>query len=152
MAKRFNEYLIQSKSIIFSKPESKIKYIDLLKIQCMKLEEVAKRLVELCRAGDWEKAQNELYHPDIISKEPRETGGEISTGMNEIKEKNKKWADMALESHGAIISDPLIADGYFCVSMKNDVTLKEIGRVQSTELCVYEVVDGKIVSEQFFHK
>lgn len=118
----------------------------------MTIEEVANRLVTLCREAKWEEAQKELYHPDIVSKEPEETGGEVSKGMDEILAKNKKWADMTVESHGAIISDPLIADGYFCVSMKNDVTLKEIGRIQSTELCVYQVEDGKIIAEQFFHK
>lgn len=118
----------------------------------MTIEEVANRLVELCGEGDWEKAQNELYHPDIISIEPEEMGGDVSKGMDEILEKNKKWADMTKESHGAIISDPIIADGYFCISITNDVTLKEIGRVQCTELCVYQVEHGKIVTERFFHK
>ena len=117
----------------------------------MTVQEVANRLVELCRAREWEKAQDELYHPDIISIEPDETGGEISNGIEEIKKKNEKWAGMLLEAHGAKISDPLIADGYFCITIDNDVTLKEIGRVQSKEICVYEVKDGKIVSERFFH-
>ena len=58
---------------------------------------------------------------------------------------------MAEEVHDWKVSDPLIADGYFSCTMMNDVTLKGIGRIQSTELCVYEVKDGKIVSERFFH-
>lgn len=118
----------------------------------MTIIEVANRLIELCRAGEWEKAQSELYHPDIISIEPDETGGEVSEGMKAILEKNKKWASMTVASHGAIISEPLIADGYFCISIENDVTLKEIGRIQSTELCVYQVKDGKIISERFYHQ
>jgi hypothetical protein len=31
-----------------------------------------------------------------------------------------------------------------------DVTMKGQGRMQMTELCVYVVKDGKIVSEQFY--
>ncbi len=59
---------------------------------------------------------------------------------------------MAEEVHQQEISDPIIADGYFACTMTMDVTLKEVGRVQSKEICVYKVRDGKIVEEQFFHQ
>ena len=71
--------------------------------------------------------------------------------MEGILEKNKKWAGMVEEVHGWEVSDPLIADGYFCVQMTNDVTLKEIGKIKSKELCVYKVADGKIIAERFYH-
>ena len=118
----------------------------------MTTQEVADRLVALCRKGDWEQAQEELYHQEITSVEPDETGGEMTKGMDGIKEKNKKWGAMALEVHGWEVSDPLVADGYFSVTMTNDVTLKEIGRIKATELCVYKVEDGEITYEKFYHK
>lgn len=62
------------------------------------------------------------------------------------------WMNMVLEVHGWSVSEPLIADGYFCVTMANDISLKNGGRVKSTELCVYAVNDGKIISERFFHR
>ncbi len=113
--------------------------------------EVANRLIDLCRKGEWEQAQKDLYHKDIVSTEPKETGGEVTESLDGILEKNKKWAGMTEEIHGCEVSDPLIADGYFCRRMMTDVTLKGMGRIKSTELCVYEVKEGKIVSEQFFH-
>lgn len=118
----------------------------------MTTQEVADRLVTLCRKGEWEQAQQELYHPNIKSVEPEEMGGEVTVGIDGINEKNKKWASMAKEVHGWEVSDPIVADGYFCCSMTNDVTLEGVGRIKSTELCVYKVADGKIVSEQFFHE
>jgi hypothetical protein len=36
------------------------------------------------------------------------------------------------------------------IFMKMDVTMKEWGRKEMTELCIYKVKDGKIVSEHFF--
>ena len=118
----------------------------------MTVKEVADRLVALCREGNWAQAQDELYHPNIISREPKETGGEVTQGLEGIQKKNETWDEMAQEVHNQEISDPMIADGYFACTMTMDVTLKEVGRIQSTEICVYKVADGKIVEEQFFHQ
>jgi hypothetical protein len=38
----------------------------------MNTEEVATRLVELCRNGEWRKALDELYAKDIVSVEAHE--------------------------------------------------------------------------------
>jgi limonene-1,2-epoxide hydrolase len=37
----------------------------------------------------------------------------------------------------------------FACAMQLDVTIKGQGRMNLNELCVYEVKDGKIISEQF---
>ena len=37
----------------------------------MNTEEVATKLVEFCRKGEWMKAIDELYGKDIVSVEPR---------------------------------------------------------------------------------
>jgi hypothetical protein len=57
---------------------------------------------------------------------------------------------MVAETHGITISDPSITTNSFASIMKMDVTMKEWGRKEMTELCVYQVKDGKIVSEHFF--
>ena len=57
---------------------------------------------------------------------------------------------MVTEMHGLAVSDPLIATNSFACTMKMDITMKERGHMDMTELCVYHVKDGKIVSEQFF--
>jgi len=118
----------------------------------MNTKEVADRLVELCRVGKWDVAQAELYCPNCKSIEPREGFGpkEIQ-GMDAIKKKGEVWSSMLEEFHGAEISDPIVAGNHFALTMKMDCTFKEGGRQQSEEVCVYEVKDGKITSEEFFY-
>jgi len=53
--------------------------------------------------------------------------------------------------HGIVISEPVVADNFFTVSMALDKTFKGRGRVNMEELCVYEIDEGKIVCEQFFY-
>jgi predicted ester cyclase len=47
------------------------------------------------------------------------------------------------------ISDPLVAGDSFACTMYMDVTMKGSKRMAMTELCIYKVKDGKIVSEEF---
>ena len=116
----------------------------------MNTQEVANRLVELCRMGEYTKAQEELYDDNCASIEPEGTGFASVQGIDAIKQKAEQWANMVQEVHSGEVSDPLVADNFFTVSMKNDVTFKEMGRMQMEELCVYKVNNGKVVSEQFF--
>jgi hypothetical protein len=51
--------------------------------------------------------------------------------------------------HSMSVSDPLVADNAFSCIMRMDVTMKGQGRMKMAELCVYDVKDGKVVSEQF---
>lgn len=67
-----------------------------------------------------------------------------------LSKKGHKWGTMVEEFHSCTISDPLVAENSFAVTMTLDVTMKGAGRSKMTELCIYHVKDGKIVSEQFF--
>lgn len=118
----------------------------------MTTQELAKRLVALCRTGDFEKAQNELFSPDAVSIEQHATAdfAKETHGIPAIQEKAKKWNTMVAEMHGITVSDPMLADHSFACTMKMDITMKERGRMAMTELCVYKVKDDKIVSEEFF--
>ena len=57
---------------------------------------------------------------------------------------------MVLEMHSLTVSDPILAANSFACTMKMNVTVKESGKMDMTELCVYQVKDGKIISEQFY--
>jgi ketosteroid isomerase-like protein len=113
--------------------------------------DVANRLVELCRHGDFESAQKELFADDAVSIEPHGTQDfeRETKGLDAILEKGKKWSDMVQEMHGGEVSEPLMADSSFAVTMSIDVTMKNGQRMNMKELCIYHVKDGKIVSEQF---
>ncbi len=117
----------------------------------MTTEEVANRLVSLCRQEKHPQAQEELYHKDIISIEDEKSGAPITKGMEAIRQKTKAWEASVVAIHDAYVSDPIISKNHFAVTMENDITFKEQGRVQISEICVYEVHEGKIVKEQFFY-
>ena len=57
---------------------------------------------------------------------------------------------MVTATHSMEISEPMIAGNTFSLTMRMDVTTKDRGRMDMTELCVYQVKDGKIISEQFY--
>ena len=117
----------------------------------MTTEEIAQRLVALCRQGNVETAQRELYATDAISLEPYGTAAfaKETKGLNAIIEKGHKFTSMIEQVHSISVSDPLVAGNSFACAMQLDVTIKGHGRMSLNELCIYEVRDGKIISEQF---
>ncbi|MFI5129380.1 MAG: SnoaL-like domain-containing protein [Chitinophagales bacterium] len=118
----------------------------------MNIKEIADRLVQLCREGDFETAQKELFAENAVSIEPHATPAfeKETKGLKAIKEKGDKWNSMVQEMHSLAVSDPMIASNSFACTLKMNLTMKERGPMEMTELCVYQVKDGKIISEQFY--
>jgi SnoaL-like domain len=118
----------------------------------MTSEKIAHRLVELCRQGQWEKAQNELYAEDVTSIEPQASAGfeKETHGLHAIIEKGHKFESMVEEAHSYVVSEPLIAGNSIAFTIRMDVTMKGQGRTVMDELCVYHVKNGKVVQEEFF--
>lgn len=117
----------------------------------MMTTQIAERLVELCRQGQFEQAQTELFAEDAISIEPDGAPVELVEGLEAIQEKGREFMRGVEAVHRIVVSEPTVAGNYFAVSMELDTTMKGRGRVRLEELCVYEVEDGKIISEQFFY-
>jgi hypothetical protein len=118
----------------------------------MTTQQVADRLAGFCRKGDFEKAQKELFADDAVSIEPQSTAGfeKETKGLDAILEKGKQFNSMMEEAHSVQISDPIVAGNAIAFSLDMDVTMKGRGRSTMSEICVYEVKDGKIISERFF--
>jgi hypothetical protein len=117
----------------------------------MTTKEIANRLTELCRKGEFEKAQKELFADDAISIEPMATPAfeKETKGLKAIIEKGKKFDGMVQEYHSVDISQPLVTDKSIAFVLVLDITMKGRAREQMSEICVYDLKDGKIVSEQF---
>lgn len=117
----------------------------------MTTAQIADRLVELCRKGDFETAQKELYADDVISIEPQATPefAKETRGLPAILEKGYLFERLTETMHSISVSDALMADNSFAITMTMDITIKGKGRMKMTELCVYKTKDGKIVSEEF---
>ena len=117
----------------------------------MNTQEIATRLAALCRQGQFETAQKELYAKDAISIEPYATPefAKQTNGLEEIIAKGHKFNSMVEETHGVEISEPLVAANSFVMRMEMDMKMKGQQRGKMSELCLYKVKDGKIVSEEF---
>jgi len=118
----------------------------------MTTQEIANRLTGFCRKAEWEKAQKELYAENAISIEPYATPAfeKETKGLKAIMEKGHKFDAMIEELHGITVSEPLVTAGSIAFSLGMDITMKGRQREKMSEICVYEVKDGKIVSEHFY--
>lgn len=118
----------------------------------MTTKEIAEKLVAHCRQAKWEAAQRELYADDVVSIEPQATPAfaKETKGLPAIIEKGHKFNAMIEQLHELKVSDAIVADNAFALTMLLDVTMKGRGRSKMTELCVYTVRNGKIIAEQFF--
>jgi ketosteroid isomerase-like protein len=118
----------------------------------MNTQDVANRLVELCRGDKNRDAINELYDENVVSTEPNGSGMHIDKGKQAVLAKNQQWYDSVEVMHGFSVSDPIVASAFFACTMEYDVTFKGNGRMKMNEIALYEVKDGKIISDQFFYK
>lgn len=118
----------------------------------MTTQQIADRLVELCRQEKHPQAQNELYHDDIISIEDKKFNIPHTVGMAAIREKTVEWEASVIKIHSAFVSDPIVTGNYFAVTMENDITFVDKGRILINEICLYQVCNGKIIQEQFFYE
>jgi hypothetical protein len=118
----------------------------------MTTQQVADRLVQLCREGKNTEAIEELYAEGVISKEPKGADREITQGIQAVKEKTIQWENSLEEIHSSSISEPLVSKDHFSIVMDFDATYKGFGRMAISEICVYEVQNGKIVADEFFYR
>jgi limonene-1,2-epoxide hydrolase len=118
----------------------------------MSTQQIAARLTELCGKGEFETAQRELFADNAVSIEQHETPAfpKETKGLQAIIKKGHDWAATLEQVHGCSTSKPLIAGNAIAMTLAIDVTMKGHGRMKLEEVCVYEVKDGKIISERFF--
>lgn len=118
----------------------------------MTTQEVADRLVNLCREGKHEQVVQELYAPNIVSIEPEGAPNQIVEGLEAIIAKGKQFDSRIEKVNSSFISDPVVAENFFSCSMLMNVNMKGVPvPVDMHEVCVYTVNNGKIVQEQFFY-
>lgn len=117
----------------------------------MSTAEVATKLVEHCRAGKFMDAIEDFYADDVHSTEPMNNDGKPVLGKAAVIAKNQSWYESVEEVHSATIGDPIVTGNFFACTMEMDVTYKGHGRNTMSEIALYEVKDGKIISDQFFY-
>ncbi|ANI88937.1 hypothetical protein A9P82_06290 [Arachidicoccus ginsenosidimutans] len=117
----------------------------------MTTQEIAERFYELDTKGDFTTIYEELYSSDVKSIEPAHSRWATVEGIEGIHEKGKQFHETLEEFHGGYTNPPIVAGNFFACAMGMDATFKDRGRVQLDEIALYEVKDGKIISEQFFY-
>jgi hypothetical protein len=48
-------------------------------------------------------------------------------------------------------TEPVVGGNHFAVGREMDITLQGLGRIQINPVILYEVKDGRIISELFFY-
>jgi hypothetical protein len=117
----------------------------------MTTEEVGKKLVELCRNGEWMKVIESLYAKDIVSVEPRsmENMPAEMNGLDQVRGKTQWFMDNH-EIHDSKVTGPFVARDTFVVKFDIDVTDKASKeRMQMCEVGIYTVKEGKVIREEF---
>jgi hypothetical protein len=114
-------------------------------------DQVAKRFYQLAQAGKWYEIQDELFSENASSIEPATSQGlKTVTGLDAIKKKGKEWDAMIEEVYGGYCNEPQVAGNFFVCAMGVDCKMKGQPRGKMDEIALYEVRDGRIISEQFF--
>jgi hypothetical protein len=108
---------------------------------------IANRLIELCKKGEFIAAQKELYDAAIVNTE---VDGTQTTGLTNILAKEQNFLDSLEKIHRIDFSEPLVAGNYFSAKLAMDIEIRGIGRKSFEEIGVYQVLNNKIIAEQFF--
>ena len=116
----------------------------------MTTQEVADKLIKLCRQGKYDEAYS-LYAEDAVSIEMPGVPNERTEGIANILKGFENWANSIEEHHGGTVGDAVVSGNHFVVPMTSDATFKDMGRCKMEELCVYEVENGKIKTASFFY-
>jgi ketosteroid isomerase-like protein len=118
----------------------------------MTTKEIADRFHELAQKEKWFEIQDELFTENVQSIEPS-TAPYLrnAAGKSEVRKKAMDWVSKVEHVHKVSTTDPIITRNHFAVGRLMDLSVKGIGRVVMDEIMLYEVRDGKIISEQFFY-
>ena len=116
---------------------------------------MASRYCELMQQNKREQVINELYSQDIVNREPEHAIAmgipTITIGLDAVKAKSKARAEMIEQVHSDYCSGPVVGGKLFSVALGRDLTIKGKPRMSIEEIAVFEVKEGKIISEQFFY-
>ena len=120
----------------------------------MTTQEIANRYYALASQSKWVELQDELHDEHVVCQEPEHVAARgiqvMTKGKEAVKAKGMANRELIEAIHDQYCSEPIVAGSYFTVALKRDVTFKNRGRMQLEEICIFQVREGKIVSEQFF--
>ena len=115
-------------------------------------QEVAARFNELAKQEKWFEIQDELFADNVKSIDPPNSPYfSYAEGKAAVRKKGEDFVKRIEAAHRRHTTEPVIAGNHFAVSREVDITVQGHGRIQISEIMLYEVKDGEIISEQFFY-
>jgi len=121
----------------------------------MSVQELARKLVQMCNDGRAEEAARELYADGIVSIEAQDFAGMPARmeGIKAVAEKGEWWSQNH-DVHSFVATGPFVGhrDDQFAVKFDMDITPIGGERTRMSEVAIYTVRDGKIVQEEFLYQ
>lgn len=118
----------------------------------MTTQEVAARFYELAKQEKWFDIQDELFADNVKSVDPPDSPYfPYVEGKAAVRKKGEDFVARIETVHKAVTTEPIVAGHHFAVGRDKDLTVQGHGRIQINQIMLYEVKNGKIVSEQFFY-
>jgi hypothetical protein len=118
----------------------------------MTTQEVADRFHELAQQEKWFEIQDEFFAENVRSIDPEGSPYfGYAEGKANVRKKGEGFVSRIEAVHKVYTSKPLVCGNHFAVGREKDITVNPHGRIQISQIMLYEVRDGKIVVEQFFY-
>lgn len=118
----------------------------------MTTQEVAARFNELAQQEKWFEIQDEFFADNVKSLDPPNSPYfGYAEGKSAVRKKGEDFVKRIEAAHRLYTSEPLVSGNHFAVGREKDLTVQGLGRIQISQIMLYEVKDGQIVSEQFFY-
>ena len=118
----------------------------------MTTQEVAARFNELAQQEKWFEIQDEFFADNVKSLDPPNSPYfGYAEGKSAVRKKGEDFVKRIEAAHRLYTSEPLVSGNHFAVGREKDLTAQGLGRIQISQIMLYEVKDGQIVSEQFFY-
>lgn len=119
----------------------------------MTTKEIAIRLHEYVNTAQYDKAFDELFAKDSVAIEPqlKEMGLERVEGIENIKNKVNTLSQGITELISREMSEPICSDTHIAFTNLVKAKMADGSEFNLSEICLYEVKDGKIISESFIY-
>jgi hypothetical protein len=118
----------------------------------MTTQEVAARFNELAQQEKWFEIQDELFGDNVRSIDPPNSPYfGYAEGKAAVRKKGEDFTKRVETAHSLYTSEPLVCGNHFAVGREKDLTVQGHGRIQISQIMLYEVKDGQIILEQFFY-
>lgn len=123
-----------------------------VEVKPLTTQQVADRFHELAQQEKWFEIQDEFFSDDIKSIDPSNSPYMgYAEGREAVRKKGEEFVSRIEAVHSLSTGVPIVAAHYFAVTRDKDLTVKPHGRIRIHQVMLYEVKNGKIVSEQFFY-